>query len=88
MGKLEIKEEYIIESFSAGGISYDFVPYNKEFYDKSLKKVKEKEITEISYFTLSHGNKKYMKLTQEEFKRLGKPSKLVKKIIFKNISEK
>ena len=88
MEKLEIKEEYVIESFSAGGTSYTFVPFNKGFYDKSLEEVKGKEITEISYFTLLHGEKKYIKLLQEEFKSLGKPSKLVKKIIFKNISEK
>ena len=88
MEKLEIKEEYIIESFHAGGISYTFVPFNKEFYDKCLEEVKGKEITKISYFTLSHGKKKYMELPQEDFKSLGKPSKLVKKVILENIGEK
>ena len=88
MKKFEIKEEYLIESFSAGGASYTFVPFNKEFYDKSLEEVKGKEITKISYFTLSEGNKKYINLPQEIFECLGKQSKLVKKIIFKNMSEK
>ena len=65
---------------------------SKEF-DKAMDMVperinKEKEITEISYFTLSEGNKKYINLPQEIFECLGKQSKLVKKIIFKNMSEK